>query len=131
MTLNRLREQLRHHIGAVIQEATVEFWQDELGATTNFISIGITFRNGPTFILSCAGDGGLAVQRRRLGTSSQNLRERSLRQLYGETLVSGEFSNNRLVLATENHRVEICNCDDQLEIMIDGQNLGEAIDRMA
>ena len=121
MSYRRLEKEIRHQIGSTIQDVYIELWTDTASKVTQPISVGIEFRDGPNFILSCAGDGGVAIRKGQLQTSSNNLQLRSLAELSGADLDYVVFGNDNLLLSTVDHLMEIVNDDDQLQIMLDGR----------
>ena len=127
MSVQKLQSKMQRQAGAILERVCIEFWTDQPNTLKTPVSVGLEFRNGSSFILSCAGDGRVALRKGRLETSSENLRLRSLAQLSGSALESVEFGDDRLVLSTADHRIQIVNYDDELRVTINDYDVKEVI----
>ncbi len=105
-----------------MESVCVAFWADSPNSHNRIVGMGVGFRDGPSFVLSCAGHGGIAVRKGRFAEKPpENLEFRCLDCLADEVVESIEFDNHSLTLTTGAHQFRIVNNDDELDIMLDGE----------
>jgi hypothetical protein len=131
MSVQSIQAQLQRQVGGIIQNIHVEFWVDDLNTLAHPISVGIEVRNGASLILSCAGDGGIAVRKGQLEASTDNLFLRTLDRVQGMVIGSIECVGNSLTLSIRDHQIRIANHDDELEITVNGCDVKEFLDGSA
>ncbi|QDU81680.1 hypothetical protein Pla110_34240 [Polystyrenella longa] len=121
--MNSLHDDLKRKIGEAIKESFVELWVDDSDKSTIPICVGIGFVSSATYILACAGDGGISVRKERPDSTPKTFQKSPLSQLRGNSFESIELLNNSLSILTTNHHLELINDDDQLVVRLNNCTL--------
>jgi len=119
--------------GGVLVHARIEvmFHEDEkVGAP---IDLGLAFKHGPHFVVSCKGDGDVLVTTGVAGEiqppPDTTILVRDIEGLTGVTLLEVVPGNGSLVLKLSNGTATITNAADELVVRLNGRPLDERLFR--
>ncbi len=122
MSRKSLEEKLQRRIGSAIGNVYLVFWTyGELADPP--IGVGVEFRDGPSFNLTCAGNGKVSVLKSKLRPTADDFQLRFLEGFSGKLLDSVEFGDDKLVLYTTGGRISIVNRDDELDLTVNDEKI--------